>query len=129
MPKTILRTEPSRGALALQPSQPTSRLPGQRKLRCSLPGVEGRDGGGDGDTNGDCTDGVSAGLARFGEEGLEAAAAAGPAALHHVALPAEGHVAFQAAEVVQVPAPALRLDALLHEDQLRGGVGGKQAIL
>lgn len=72
------------------------------------------------------TDGVPAGLAGLGKEALEAAAAAGPAARHHVALPAQGHVTLQAAEVLQVPAPALRLDALLHEDQLQGE---KQPVL
>lgn len=69
------------------------------------------------------TDGVPAGLARLGEEALEAAAAAGPPAPHHVALPAQRRVALQAAEVLRVPAPALRLDALLHEDQLEGDKG------
>ncbi|KAM4885075.1 uncharacterized protein FYW23_012118 isoform 1-T4 [Sylvia borin] len=64
--------------------------------------------------------GTATGLARLGKEALEAAPAAGPAAPHHVALPPQGLVALQAAEVLQVPAPALGLDALLHEDQLQG---------
>lgn len=66
------------------------------------------------------TDGLPAGLARLGKEAVEAAAAAGPAAPHHVALPAQRRVALQAAEVLRVPAPALCLDALFQEDQLEG---------
>lgn len=67
------------------------------------------------------TDGLPAGLARLGKEAVEAAAAAGPAAPHHVALPAQRRVALQAAEVLRVPAPALCLDALFQEDQLITG--------
>jgi len=104
---------PSRGAPAPQPSQPASRQPeGLGHPTAPRPGEEGHGG---------CTDGVPACLAGLGEEAVEAAAAAGPAAPHHVALPAQGHLALQAAEVLRVPAPALRLDALLHEDQLEGG--------
>lgn len=66
------------------------------------------------------TDGVPAGLAGLGEEAVEAAAAAGPPAPHHVALPAQRRLALQAAEMLRVPAPTLRLDALLHENQLQG---------
>lgn len=114
-PPPCAKTHPPHRAAGLwlrSPPSPRPACPGREAPLCSAPGSRG-DGGN--------TDGVPAGLAGLGEEALEAAAAAGPAALHHVALPAQGHVALQAAEVLQVPAPALRLDALLHEDQLEGG--------
>lgn len=95
------------------PSAPAGTSTGEEGTLLFLPTLWRLQGGGPGRT-----DGVPARLAGLGKEALEAAPAAGPAAPHHVALPPQGLVALQAAEVLQVPAPALGLDALLHEDQL-----------
>lgn len=71
------------------------------------------------------TDELAAGLAELRIEVLEAAAAAGPAALHDVPLSTQRQVTLQAAEVLHVPAPALGLRAFLSEDQL-GREGTRQ---
>ena len=61
---------------------------------------------------------LPAGVAELGEQVLEAGAAVGAAVTHDVALAAQLLVALQAAEVVHVPASALRLRALVRKDDL-----------
>ena len=63
-------------------------------------------------------DALAARVAELGVEALEAAAAVGSAVPHDVALSAELAVTLEAAEVFHVPATALRLRALVSEDDL-----------
>ena len=72
-------------------------------------------GGGRG---GQPTDVLPAGVAVLGVEGLEAGAAVGPALLHDVALAPQHRLTLEAAEVLHVPMPALRLGAFVSKDDL-----------
>lgn len=78
------------------------------------------------------TDVLGAGVAVLGVEGLEAAAAVGPAVLHDVPLPPQHRLAFKAAEVLHVPVPPFGLGAFVGKNDLGvewrggGGEGGTQ---
>lgn len=67
------------------------------------------------------TDVLGAGVAVLGVEGLEAAAAVGPAILHDVPLPPQHRLAFKAAEVLHVPVPPFGLSAFVSKNDLVGG--------
>lgn len=71
------------------------------------------------------TDVLGAGVAVLGVEGLEAAAAVGPAVLHDVPLPPQHGLALEAAEVLHVPVPPFSLGALVGENDL-GNTGGEE---
>lgn len=61
---------------------------------------------------------LGAGVAVFGVEGLEAAAAVGSAVLHDVPLPPQHRLAFKAAEVLHVPVPPFGLGAFVGKNDL-----------
>lgn len=65
------------------------------------------------------TDVFPARVAVLGVEGLEAGAAVRPTLLHDVALAPQHRLALEAAEVLHVPVTALRLRALVRQDDLR----------
>ena len=61
---------------------------------------------------------LATGVAVLGVEGLEAVAAVRASVLHDVPLASERDLALEAAEVLHVPVPALRLRALVSKDDL-----------
>lgn len=65
------------------------------------------------------TDVFPARVAVLGVEGLEAGAAVGPTLLHDVALAPQHRLTLEAAEVLHVPVTALRLRALVRQNDLR----------
>ena len=65
------------------------------------------------------TDVLPTGVTVLCVEGLETAAAVGPALLHDVALAAQHRLTLETAEVLHVPVPALRLRALVRKDDLQ----------
>lgn len=65
-------------------------------------------------------DGVSARVAVFGEQPVEALQTVRPAVPHDVPLAAQLLVALQAREVFHVPRASLRLRALVGQDYLYG---------
>lgn len=64
---------------------------------------------------------LGAGVAVLSVEGLEAAAAVGPAVLHDVPLPPQHRLAFKAAEVLHVPVPPFGLGAFVGKNDLWWG--------
>ena len=69
-------------------------------------------------------DGFAAGVAILGKHAVETGEAVGSALPHDVALAAQVPVALEAGKVLHVPGPALRLGALVREDDLnRENVG------
>lgn len=68
---------------------------------------------------------LGAGVAVLGVEGLEAAAAVGPAVLHDVPLSPQHSLALEAAEVLHVPVPPFGLGALIGKNDL-GNKGGEE---
>ena len=61
---------------------------------------------------------LAAGVAVLGVEGLEAVATVRAAVLHDVALAPQHRLTLEAAEVLHVPMPALRLGAFVSKDDL-----------
>ena len=64
-------------------------------------------------------DGFSAGVTILGEHAVKASEAVRPALPHDVALAPEEVVTLETGEVLHVPRPALRLSALVREDDLK----------
>ena len=64
-------------------------------------------------------DGFATGITVLGEHAVEAGEAVGPPLPHDVPLAAQVLVALEAGKVLHVPGPALRLSALVREDDLR----------
>ena len=64
------------------------------------------------------TDVLATSLAVLGVERLEAATAVRAAVLHDVALAPQHRLTLEAAEVLHVPMPALRLGAFVSKDDL-----------
>ena len=64
------------------------------------------------------SDGLSAGVAVLGEDGVETVEAVRSRVAHDVPLAAEHSIAFEAREVAHMPRSALRFGAFVRQNQL-----------